>query len=191
MRQLALAIVLVASTFTFTSHGTAAGCDSSGFGDESCTDIVSCNSGAQLSVSASVDEPGWVEGYVGCGGTSASCSASLSCNGSSASLTSSPGNGECRGAGNGGSWTVLSVGCGGVTAESSPIQEVVEMLKLHETVNTQDALADLLTPDEGSTTWILAVENAVAGYSCTAGEGCTPVPAQCRIDTASWACWIG
>lgn len=189
MRTIIISAALVLSTFAFAAPASAAGCSNSGFGDESCSDLVTCNNNTYVNVHASVDESGWVQGSIQCGGASASCSGSLSCT-SAWSLTTYGGNGWCEGAGNGGWWTVLVVSCSGALAESSPLQDPVSAVKSLGSTDLTEELDDLLTPESGSSVWMIGMNGIMVGYSCVAGNGCMPVVPLCDVGLMTWSCVI-
>lgn len=168
---------------------TASGsCGSTGFGDESCNTVGACNSNNWISVSASVDESNWVNGHVDCAGIGTTCSGSLSCY-NSVGPTSQSGNGNCGGSGNGGWWTVLSVGCGGMLEESSHVQKAVnDILRAQASPTLTLQLEKLLTPDEGNRVWILGSHGVIVGYSCEARAGCAVTPLVCDLGLAAWSC---
>lgn len=188
-KEIMISVLAVVPLMFVSAPATASNsCGSTGFGDESCNTVGTCSSNAYISVSASVDESNWVNGYVGCAGTSTTCSGSLNCY-NSAGPTSQSGNGNCGGSGNGGWWTVLSVGCGGMLEESSPVQKAVNaILRAQVSPTLTLELEKLLTPDEGNRVWILGSRGVIVGYSCEAGAGCAVTPVVCNLGLAAWSC---
>lgn len=190
MRTMIATCLLLAIATIPLPAGHAAGCSSTGFGDESCSQSFrTCSGATYLSASASVDEPGWVNARGVCSDQTAQCSGTLSCTGYSPGATSTSGNGFCEGSGNGGYWTVLSVTCGGMTSEKSPVQEVVDQLKQSAPLGGMPVtLPQGMIYGDQPAIWILGNHGVFAAFECTESTGCSPIPVACSIDLAGWTC---